>query len=83
MKPELTIYGRPGCHLCDEARERVAQLAGDSVEINVVNIELDDELHKRLLELIPVIELDGVKVAELAEFRRGRFAEVIDGAIRN
>lgn len=81
MKPVITIYGRPGCHLCDEAEARVRDLAGDAVDVGVVNIEADDDLHKRLLELIPVIELDGVRVSELAQFRRRPFDEVIGSAI--
>lgn len=74
----ITIYGRPGCHLCDDAEERVAHLAeGSGVTIEVINIEHDDDLHKRLLEKIPVIEIDGEKVAELVQYRREPFAQAV------
>lgn len=67
------MLGRPGCSLCDEAEaELEAFLAGweDSrknatgIEIEVVNIETDDELHRRYLERIPLILLDGEEVCE-------------------
>ena len=52
----LVLYGRPGCHLCDEARlvlERIGE------PFDEVDIDSDDELFKRYLERIPVITLDG------------------------
>ena len=52
----LTLYGREGCHLCDEAR---AVLVGIGEPFDEVDIESDDDLLKRYLERIPVIALDG------------------------
>jgi glutaredoxin len=52
----LTLYGREGCHLCDEAR---AVLVGIGEAFDEVDIESDDDLLKRYLERIPVIALDG------------------------
>ncbi len=52
----LTLYSRPDCHLCDDARE-VLDRVGHPYES--VNIEDDDELHRRYLERIPVVALDG------------------------
>jgi glutaredoxin len=52
----LTLYGRPGCHLCDDARA-VLQRIGTPFE--EIDIETDDGLLKRYLERIPVIALDG------------------------
>ncbi|MFL5817953.1 MAG: glutaredoxin family protein [Conexibacter sp.] len=57
---EVVLYGRPGCHLCDDARvvlERMrAELPFALVERD---IERDDALFKAYLERIPVIVLDG------------------------
>jgi glutathione S-transferase len=63
----LVLYGRPDCHLCDEARAGLHKLiaGGLPVELEEVNIESDEELHARFLERIPVIELDGEIVSEL------------------
>ncbi|MDX6639395.1 MAG: hypothetical protein QOF12_406 [Solirubrobacteraceae bacterium] len=52
----LVLYGRPGCHLCDEART-VLQRIGHPFE--EIDIEADDALLKRYLERIPVVALDG------------------------
>lgn len=85
MALTVTIYMRPGCHLCEEAVERLraiaaAQPGGESlIEIDEVNIERDDQLHARFLELIPVIEIEGETVAQLIEYRDRAFAdEIID-----
>ena len=56
----VTLYSRPGCHLCDDAREvleRVRTRAPFTLE--EVDIETDDALHARYLERIPVVALDG------------------------
>ncbi len=52
----LVLYGRPDCHLCDDAR---AVLRGMDVAFTEIDIESDDELLKRYLERIPVVVLDG------------------------
>ena len=64
---QLVLYGRPECHLCDEAREILTKLVEEAGDIVLVerNIEDDDELHRRFLERIPVVELDGQIVGEL------------------
>lgn len=57
---KVTLYGRPGCHLCEEALEALERVRAQApFTLHQVDIETDDELHKRYLERIPVIELDG------------------------
>ena len=65
--PRVRLYGRPDCHLCEEARERLLELrsGGLDFELEEVDIEADDDLHARLLERIPVIEIGGEVVSEL------------------
>ncbi len=56
----VTMYGRDGCHLCDDARTQLAGLAAElGFSIEEIDIETDDDLHARYLERIPVIALDG------------------------
>lgn len=75
---EVVIYTRPGCHLCAEAIAEAERLAsGCSIALREVNIELDDELHRRYLEAIPVIEIDGAECLRLDEFRDGGLARVL------
>lgn len=52
----ITLYTRPGCHLCEEAKATLRRL---ELAFDEVNIELDDALHARYLERIPVLALDG------------------------
>jgi hypothetical protein len=62
----VTLYGRLGCHLCDDARavlERVR--ATHPFRLEEVDIESDDALFKRFLERIPVIAVDGEERFEL------------------
>jgi glutaredoxin len=61
----VTLYGRPGCHLCDEAREALLRVRSEaSFELLEIDIERDDELFKRYLERIPVVCLDGEELFE-------------------
>ncbi len=64
---KVVLYVREGCHLCDEARERILSLRDSSggFELREIEIETDDDLHARFLERIPVVEVDGRIVAEL------------------
>ncbi len=63
----VTLYSRPGCHLCDEARTALLQLRNEGVdfELEEIDIETDDELHRAYLERIPVVAVDGELVSEL------------------
>jgi glutaredoxin len=62
----VTLYGRPGCHLCDEARSVLERLRETApFRLQEVDIESDDGLFKRYLERIPVVALDGEELFEL------------------
>ena len=58
----LVLYGRPDCHLCDDARAVLLRVGEPFEE---VDIEADDELFKRYLERIPVVAIDGVEAFDL------------------
>ena len=56
----VTLYSRPGCHLCDDARAALARVRERApFTLEERDIEDDDALHARYLERIPVIALDG------------------------
>ena len=63
----VTLYTRPGCHLCDEAREAILGLRAElpPFELGEVDIEQDNGLLARYLERIPVVAVDGEVVCEL------------------
>jgi glutaredoxin len=61
--PTVTLYGRPGCHLCDDARAVLERIRADRpFELREVDIESDDALLRSYLERIPVVALDGEEV---------------------
>jgi hypothetical protein len=64
---EVIVYSRPGCHLCEKAIEAIAALRSDGYlfELREVDIESDEGLLRRMLERIPVVELEGEVVSEL------------------
>ena len=63
----MTLYTRPGCHLCDQARDEILRMrdGGAGFELDEIDIETDDELHRTYLERIPVVAVDGELVSEL------------------
>jgi glutaredoxin len=63
----ITVYSRLGCHLCSEAIEGLVGLReqGYRFELREVDIESEELLFKRMLEKIPVVEVDGEVVSEL------------------
>lgn len=62
--PRVRLIGKPGCHLCDVARDVVAaECAAVGVKWDEVSILDEAELADRYWELIPVVLVDGVQVA--------------------
>jgi glutaredoxin len=56
----ITLIGKPGCHLCDEAREVIARVAGElGVPWEERDILQDEELYRKYWEQIPVTLVDG------------------------
>ena len=56
----LILYGKPGCHLCHEARDAVKRVLLDrELGLEEVDITLDPGLFARYGERIPVLELEG------------------------
>jgi glutaredoxin len=72
---EVVLYGRPGCHLCDDARAVLERLRAELPFALVErDIEQDDALLRAYLERIPVVALDGEELFDFfvdeAELRR-------------
>jgi Glutaredoxin-like domain (DUF836) len=64
---EVVVFSRPGCHLCEQALERIVALRayGYRFELREIDIESDDLLLRGMLERIPVVEVNGEQVSEL------------------
>ena len=72
---DVTIYSRPGCHLCQEAKEQMAPLLKEfGARLTEINIDEDPELRARYDYDVPVIFLGARKAAkhriDSAQFRR-------------
>jgi glutaredoxin len=72
---EVTLYTRPGCHLCEEAKTAVAPLLREfGAVLHEVNIENDAVLEERYGWDIPVIFIGARKAAKhrvgVEQFRR-------------
>jgi glutaredoxin len=62
----LTLYGKPGCHLCEEARQAVlAARQRRDFELEEVDVSSDPALQRLYGERIPVLAVDGEVAFEL------------------
>jgi hypothetical protein len=56
----ITLIGKPGCHLCDDAREAVERVAGQTgATWHELSILDDQQLAEQYAEQIPVVLVDG------------------------
>ena len=87
--PDLVLYARAGCSLCDEAREAIELVLADRRERGLAvpalverDIEADPDLHRRYLERIPVVELGTRRVELIVTIGKMRhmLAETLDAA---
>jgi hypothetical protein len=69
---QLFLYGRDGCHLCDEARTAIAQLLAERAaaglpvpEVVERDIDTDPAWQRAFMASIPVVEIGGRRL-ELA-----------------
>jgi hypothetical protein len=61
----VTLYGKPGCHLCEDAREAVRRVRAERrFYLREVDVTLDPVLHREYGERIPVLTLDGEELFE-------------------
>jgi len=75
LKAHVTLYTRPGCHLCEEAKHEMETAGcGDDYTLEEVNIDADPALKERYGWEIPVILINNVKAFKhrltADEFRR-------------
>ena len=74
-KPHVIVYSRPGCHLCDDAKDAIlGSSVSDHFTFEEVNIESDSELLRKYKYDIPVVTVDGVEAfrhrVNAEEFKR-------------
>jgi len=61
-KSVVTVYSRPGCHLCEEAKAEI-ESAGCDGEFTLEEVNIDDDplLLERYQYDIPVVLINGIK----------------------
>ena len=67
MSIQLTLIGKPGCHLCDEARDAIDGVLlefrktnpNTDIAVEELNILEDEALRLKYAEEIPVLLIDG------------------------
>jgi len=59
----LTIIGKPGCHLCDDAEDVINEVTSEFDSANITlehkNVLEDEKLFKKYSEEIPVLLING------------------------
>jgi glutaredoxin len=61
----VTVYSKPGCHLCAEAMTALDELRAElGFELRERDITADEGLHRAYFERIPVIALDGEELSD-------------------
>ncbi len=61
-KAHVIIYSRPGCHLCNEAKQAIqASQCFDEYTLDEINIESDPDLLRRYRYDIPIISINGIE----------------------
>ena len=74
----LTLYGRPGCHLCEDARAAVAAVRVErDFALEEVDVSLDPRLERRYGERVPVVAIDGEEALEL-RFGEAELVQALD-----
>ena len=76
----LTLYSKPACHLCDEMKATLKRVLSGRAEISVEEIDIsnDAELLDRYGLEIPVLMIDGRKVAKY-RVTEAELAKMIEG----
>lgn len=75
--PELTVYTRRGCHLCEVLIEELMPLTRGRVRIHLRDVDRDPELVERYGLRVPVLEADGRVLCE-ARLDHSRVLEYLD-----
>lgn len=58
--PEVVVYSRRGCHLCEVLIEELAPLLRGRAGLEVRDVDERREWRERYGDSVPVVELDGV-----------------------
>ena len=61
----VTLYGKPGCCLCDEAKEALAAVRAERpFDLEQIDVSVDPALNRDYGERIPVVAVEGEELFE-------------------
>jgi glutaredoxin len=81
--PTVTLYSKPDCPLCDEARQALERVQGRvAFDLGEVDITTDGELEARLRERIPVVAVDGEELFDFHVDEEVLERRLAEGALR-
>ena len=58
---KVTLYTKPGCHLCDEAKDEIERSGSSEFDLIEINIAGDVDLYERYKYDIPIVMIDEVE----------------------
>jgi glutaredoxin len=62
----VTLYGKAGCHLCEDARAEIEAVRAErEFDLTEIDVSTDPVLHRQYGERIPVVDVNGKEVFEL------------------
>jgi len=76
--PDIQIYSRPGCHLCEELIEEMLPLVRGRAELEVLNVDTRQDWQEEYGTRVPVVEFDGRFICQ-HYLDRDALASVLDG----
>jgi len=60
--PQVIVYTRRGCHLCEIVKESLSKLERHaSFTWQEVDVDSDQQLHRKFTDEVPVVFIDGRK----------------------
>ena len=62
--PEIHVYSRPGCHLCEELLEALVVVTRDRASIGVRNVDDQEGWRNEFGDRIPVVVIHGQVVCQ-------------------
>ncbi len=62
--PRISVYSRPGCHLCDQLVDMLLPLVRDLAVVDVCDVDSRSDWRERFGDRVPVVEVDGQFVCQ-------------------
>jgi glutaredoxin len=62
--PQIRVYSRPGCHICEELVEALLPRVRRRADVEVVDIDTREDWRKAYDIRVPVVELNGQFVCQ-------------------